>query len=105
MLAGGREPQVKRIIRNPIRSVPRGRPESPWSIALTTDADPIIGNWYQHLDKRQKFTVVALDTDKKIIEIPHFDGDVEEIDLDEWHELEIEASTPSSSGELPARAH
>lgn len=59
---------------------------------MTTDADPIVGNWYQHLDKGQKFTVVALDTDKRIIEIQHFDGDVEEIDLDEWHELEIEPS-------------
>ena len=57
---------------------------------MPTEADPIIENWYQHLDKGQKFRVVALNEDEGLVEIQHFDGDVEEIDTDNWYELDIE---------------
>jgi hypothetical protein len=59
---------------------------------VATDSDPIVGNWYQHLDKGQKFEVVAVDEDQGVIEIQHFDGDLEEIDADAWYEMEIEPS-------------
>ena len=57
---------------------------------MATDADPIVGNWYQHLDKGQSFEVIALDEDIGLVEIQYFDGSVEELDLDAWYELEIE---------------
>ncbi len=57
---------------------------------MTTEADPVVENWYQHLDKGQKFRVVALSEDDRSVEIQYFDGDVEEIALDDWYELEIE---------------
>jgi hypothetical protein len=57
---------------------------------MNSDADPIIGNWYRHLDKGQSFTVVAVDDDARTVEIQHFDGDLEEIDLDTWYLLPIE---------------
>ena len=57
---------------------------------MGTEADPIVGNWYQHLDKGQKFKVVAIDEGRGAIETQHFDGDVEEIDLDVWYEMDIE---------------
>ncbi len=57
---------------------------------MPTDADPIEENWYQHLDKGQKFKVVAVDDDAGTVEIQHFDGDLEEIDLDSWYELDVE---------------
>ena len=28
---------------------------------MTTESDPIMGNWYCHLDKGQRFRVVAID--------------------------------------------
>ncbi|WP_455198264.1 DUF6763 family protein [Kaarinaea lacus] len=28
---------------------------------MSTEVDPIVGNWYQHLDKGQRFLVVAFD--------------------------------------------
>ena len=55
-----------------------------------TDADPIVGNWYRHIDKGQEFEVVALDEDRDIVEIQYFDGDLEEIDIEDWYELAIE---------------
>lgn len=57
---------------------------------MSTEADPILGNWYQHLDKGQKFSVVALNEDEGLIEIQHFDGDLEEIELDSWYEMDLE---------------
>lgn len=57
---------------------------------MTTEADPVTGNWYQHLDKGQKFRVVALDEDESSVEIQYFNGDVEEIGLDDWYELDVE---------------
>jgi len=57
---------------------------------MMTEADPVVGNWYQHLDKGQKFRVVALNEDDGSIEVQHFDGDLEEIGLDDWYDLEVE---------------
>lgn len=57
---------------------------------MTTDADPVVRNWYQHLDKGQKFEVIEVDEDRGIVEIQYFDGDLDAVDLDEWYEQEIE---------------
>ncbi|MGY6274274.1 DUF6763 family protein [Methylomonas sp. MgM2] len=57
---------------------------------MRNEADPIIGNWYQHLDKGQAFQVVAVDEDAGTVELQHFDGDVEEIELDIWYGLPID---------------
>ena len=57
---------------------------------MSTEADPILGNWYQHLDKGQQFCVVALDEDEGLIEVQHFDGDLEEIDRYSWYQLDLE---------------
>jgi hypothetical protein len=59
---------------------------------MSTDADPIEYNWYYHLDKGQKFCVVALDEDSSTVEIQYFDGQIEEIDLDSWYEMDVEPS-------------
>ena len=57
---------------------------------MSTEADPILGNWYQHLDKGQKFCVVALNEEEGLIEVQHFDGDLEEIDRDSWYQQDLE---------------
>ena len=61
---------------------------------MAIDNDPIVGHWYQHLDKGYKFTVVAVDDEKGLVEIQHFDGDLEEADMDIWYEMEIEQVEP-----------
>lgn len=58
---------------------------------MPTEADPIIGNWYCHLDKGQRFFVVALDERSGTVEVQHFDGNLEEFDLADWYELNIDA--------------
>ena len=68
---------------------------------MPTEADPILENWYQHIDKGQRFRVVALDEDEGVIEIQHFDGDLEEIDVDGWYELDIEPIEPPENWSGP----
>jgi hypothetical protein len=57
---------------------------------MPTEADPIIGNWYCHLDKGQCFFVVAVDERARIVDVQHFDGEVEEFDFATWYQLDIE---------------
>jgi hypothetical protein len=59
---------------------------------MPTEADPVVGNWYQHLDKGQTFSVVALNEDEGLVEVQHFDGDLEEIDSETWYQLDLEPS-------------
>ncbi|MBE2295642.1 MAG: hypothetical protein IAF00_11855 [Phycisphaerales bacterium] len=56
-----------------------------------SDVDPIIGNWYRNEETGNDFEVVALDEEAQTIEIQYFDGDIEELDLDAWYELPLEA--------------
>jgi len=44
--------------------------------------DPVVGNWYH--SHGQQFEVVAVDDAERLIEIQHADGDLEEIELDDW---------------------
>lgn len=57
---------------------------------MPTHADPIVGMWYKHFDKGEKFEVVAVDEDAKLVEIQTYGGDVDEIDLYAWYALPIE---------------
>ena len=64
---------------------------------MATEADPVVGTWYRHLDKGQEFEVVAVNEDENIVEVQHFDGDVEEFDLEQWYDLDIEPTeTPEN---------
>lgn len=56
---------------------------------MTFNVDPVIDAWYAHLDKGQKFKVVAIDEERGCIEVQHFDGDIEEFELDVWPGLDV----------------
>ncbi|MGB5606978.1 MAG: DUF6763 family protein [Gammaproteobacteria bacterium] len=55
---------------------------------MATNIQPCIGDWYKNING-DKFEIVAADDDEATLEIQHYDGAVEEIDLDTWHEMEI----------------
>lgn len=44
--------------------------------------DPIVGDWYS--SHGQLFEVVAIDEYERVVEVQRADGDLEEIDLDDW---------------------
>ena len=54
---------------------------------------PVIGNWYQ-AQNGEIFEVVAVDEADSTIEIQYFDGAIEEIDLENWLELQIREAQP-----------
>ncbi len=61
---------------------------------MGTEFDPIQGNWYRDLDKDEEFFVIDVYEDDGIVEIQHYNGDVEEIELDSWYDLNIEPVEP-----------
>lgn len=59
------------------------------------DYDPIKGQWFEDLEENEIFLVLSVDPDEELVEIQYENGDIEEIDLDTWHELDLErASEP-----------
>lgn len=59
---------------------------------MPTDIDPVVNNWYDDLDKDQKFKVISLDDGTGLLEVQYLDGELEEIDIESWYLLEVEPS-------------
>jgi hypothetical protein len=57
---------------------------------VARDYDPVQGQWYEDLEENEIFRVLSVDPDEEIIEVQYENGDIEEIDLDTWHELDLE---------------
>ena len=57
---------------------------------MARDYDPVQGQWYEDLEENEVFRVLSVDPDEEIIEVQYENGDIEEIDLDTWHELDLE---------------
>jgi hypothetical protein len=58
------------------------------------DLDPVVGNWYKHVDRGQTFRVVGIDEEEELVSIQHFDGDLEQIELRAWFDMDIEPAAP-----------
>jgi hypothetical protein len=58
------------------------------------ELDPIEGNWYHNLDKEQDFMVVDVSVREGTVDIQHFDGDIEELEMEEWEEMDLEETEP-----------
>jgi len=61
---------------------------------MPSEVDPLVGHWYLREEGGREFEVVAVNEGEGIVEVQNIDGDVEEIDLEEWYELEIEPTEP-----------
>jgi hypothetical protein len=57
---------------------------------MSINFDPVVGNWYEDLDNGQRFEVIEIDENREIIEIQYPNGDMAEIDLSEWYDLDLE---------------
>ena len=60
---------------------------------MATEYEPRIGDWYRTVSG-DNFEIVALDADDETLEIQYFDGTIEELDLDTWYELDVDAIEP-----------
>ena len=54
------------------------------------DYEPVKGQWYENIEEEETFRVLSVDEDGELVEIEYLDGDIEELDLDTWHELDLE---------------
>jgi hypothetical protein len=57
---------------------------------VSRDYEPVAGQWYENLEEEESFRVLSVDEDSELVEIEYLDGDVEEIDLETWHEMDLE---------------
>jgi hypothetical protein len=58
------------------------------------ELEPIEGNWYHHLDKGIDFMVLDVNLREGTVDIQHFDGDIEELEMEEWEEMDLEEIEP-----------
>ena len=54
------------------------------------DYEPVKGQWYENVEEDESFRVLSVDEDAELVEIEYLDGDIEELDLDTWHEMDLE---------------
>jgi len=66
---------------------------------MLTRLEPVIGKWYRN-ETGSVFEVVAFDEEEGIVEIQHFDGAIEELDLESWFGqlLKVQAEPEDWSG-------
>jgi Family of unknown function (DUF6763) len=57
---------------------------------VSRDYEPVPGQWYENIEEEESFRVLSVDEDSELVEIEYLDGDVEEIDLETWHEMDLE---------------
>lgn len=57
---------------------------------MAREYEPVAGQWYENVDESESFRVLSVDEDAELIEIEYLDGEIEEIDLDTWAELDLE---------------
>jgi hypothetical protein len=57
---------------------------------VSRDNEPVVGQWYENLEDEDSFRVLSVDEDAELIEIEYLDGDIDEIDLETWQELDLE---------------
>jgi hypothetical protein len=61
---------------------------------VSRDYYPQAGQWYDDLDTDETFQVLSVDPDEEIIRIQWPDREIQEIDLDQWNEMDLELSAP-----------
>jgi hypothetical protein len=60
------------------------------AFAVSRDYEPVPSQWYENVEEEESFRVLRVDEDSELIEIEYLDGDIEEIDLETWHEMDLE---------------
>ena len=57
---------------------------------MAREYEPAAGQWYENIEENESFRVLSVDEDAETVEIEYLDGDIEEIDLDAWAELDLD---------------
>ena len=57
---------------------------------MSRDYEPVPSQWYENVEEEESFRVLSVNEDSELVEIEYLDGDIEEIDLETWHEMDLE---------------
>lgn len=57
---------------------------------MSRDYEPVAGQWYENLEEEEQFRVLSVDEDSELVEIEYLDGDIEELDVEAWHEMDLD---------------
>jgi len=57
---------------------------------VSRDYEPVPSQWYENVEEEESFRVLSVNEDSELVEIEYLDGDIEEIDLETWHEMDLE---------------
>ncbi|HEX4049929.1 MAG TPA: DUF6763 family protein [Steroidobacteraceae bacterium] len=57
---------------------------------MAREYEPVVGQWYENVEETESFRVLSVDEDAELIEIEYLDGDIEELDLETWRELDLD---------------
>ncbi len=57
---------------------------------MSRDNEPVKGQWYENVEDEETFRVLSVDEDSEMVEIEYLDGEIEELDLEEWREFDLE---------------
>ena len=68
---------------------------------MTNELEPIEENWYYDLEQNHHIMVVAVDEDEGLIQIQYENGEIEELDVEEWEDLDLEVSEEPEDWNAP----
>ena len=60
---------------------------------MSRDYEPVASQWYENIEEEESFRVLSVDEDSELVEIEYLDGDIEELDIEAWHEMDLEKIT------------
>jgi hypothetical protein len=60
---------------------------------VSRDYEPVASQWYENIEEEESFRVLSVDEDSELVEIEYLDGDIEELDIEAWHEMDLEKIT------------
>ena len=68
---------------------------------MTNELEPIEESWYYDLEQHHHFKVVSVDEEEGLVEIQHENGEIEEIEMEEWEEFDLEVSEEPEDWKAP----
>ncbi len=60
---------------------------------MSRDYEPTPGQWYENVEEEETFRVLTVDEDSELVEIEYLDGEIEEVDLETWHEMDLDKTS------------
>jgi uncharacterized protein DUF6763 len=61
---------------------------------MSDQPEPVVGKWYRDAELDEQFRVLAIDEEREVVEIQYLDGEADEIELEAWSDLDLEAAEP-----------